>query len=72
MSHPFATRYLDQFPKRKTVELAKFVSFIAGALIAVLAVSTIVDPDLFLGFEITKDRTVLFYLGVLGAVWAGN
>ena len=69
MSHPFATRYLDQFPKRKTVELAKFVSFIAGALIAVLAVSTIVDPELFLGFEITKDRTVLFYLGVLGAVW---
>lgn len=69
MSHPFATRYLDQFPKRKTVELAKFVSFIAGALVAVLAVSTIVDPELFLGFEITKDRTVLFYLGVLGAVW---
>lgn len=69
MSHPFATRYLDQFPKRKTVEIARFVSFIAGALLAVLAVATIVDPELFLGFEITKDRTVLFYLGVLGAIW---
>jgi autophagy-related protein 9 len=29
-----------------------------------------VDPELFLGFEISHDRTVLFYLGVFGSVWA--
>ncbi|KAL3479528.1 autophagy protein Apg9-domain-containing protein [Aspergillus californicus] len=70
MSYPFATRYVDQFPKDKTVQVAGFVAFISGALTAVLAVASIVDPELFLGFEITHDRTVLFYLGVFGSIWA--
>lgn len=70
MSYPFATRYLDQFPKRITEEVARTVAFMSGALTAVLAVLTILDSELFLGFEITKDRTVLFYLGVFGAIWA--
>ncbi|QSS63393.1 autophagy protein Apg9 [Histoplasma capsulatum] len=70
MSYPFATRYIDQFPKDKTVQVSRFVGFIAGALASVLALASVVDPELFLGFEITHDRTVLFYLGVLGTVWA--
>lgn len=70
MSYPFATRYLDQFPKRITEEVARTVAFMSGALTAVLAVLTILDSELFLGFEITKDRTVLFYLGIFGAIWA--
>lgn len=70
MSYPFATRYIDQFPKDKTVQISRFVGFIAGALASVLALASVVDPELFLGFEITHDRTVLFYLGVLGTVWA--
>ncbi|CCE34192.1 probable APG9-integral membrane protein required for Cvt and autophagy transport [Claviceps purpurea 20.1] len=37
MSIPFATHYIDQFPKR---------------------------------FEITHERTVLFYLGIFGGIWA--
>lgn len=70
MSYPFASRYLDQFPKDKTIQLAKFVAFIAGSLTAVLAVASLLDPDIFIGFEITPERTVLFYLGVFGTVWA--
>lgn len=70
MSAPFASRYIDQFPKDKTVQLARFVAFIAGALAAVLALASLLDPDLFLGFEITHERTVLFYLGVLTTTWA--
>jgi autophagy-related protein 9 len=70
MSYPFAARYVDQFPKDKTVQISRFVSFIAGALAAVLAIATVFDHELFLGFEITKDRTVLFYLGVFGSIWA--
>lgn len=70
MSFPFATRYIDQFPKRMTEEIARSISFMAGAITAVLAVCTVLDSELFLGFEITKDRTVLFYLGVFGAIWA--
>ncbi|KAJ5168051.1 Autophagy-related protein 9 [Penicillium canariense] len=70
MSYPFASRYIDQFPKDKTVQVARFVAFISGALASVLALASVIDPELFLGFEITNDRTVLFYLGIFGTVWA--
>ena len=70
MSYPFATRYVDQFPKDKTVQLAKFIAFVAGAIVSVLAVASLIDPESFLAFEITPERTVLFYLGVFGTVWA--
>lgn len=70
MSHPFASHYMDQFPKAKTEMVARTVAFIAGALATVLAVATVVDPELFLGFEITPDRTVLFYTAIFGSVWA--
>ena len=48
----------------------RFVAFIVGAPSAVLLVLTLLDPDLFLHFEITSHRTVLFYLGVFGSVLA--
>ncbi|KAH6606275.1 autophagy-related 9 [Trichoderma cornu-damae] len=70
MSFPFATRYMDQFPKRMTEEIARSVAFMSGALTAILAVCTLLDSELFLSFEITKDRTALFYLGVFGGIWA--
>jgi len=70
MSYPFASRYVDQFPKDKTVQISRFVAFITGALASVLALASVIDPEMFLGFEITRDRTVLFYLGVFGTIWA--
>jgi autophagy-related protein 9 len=70
MSYPFAQRYVDQFPRIKSVSVASFIAFVAGGLVSVLALASIIDPELFLGFEITPDRTVLFYLGVLGTIWA--
>ncbi|KAH8661633.1 autophagy-related protein 9 [Tricladium varicosporioides] len=70
MSHAFAKRYLDQFPKVKTVHFARFLAFVIGAIVSVLALSGLWDPELF-HFEITHERTVLFYLTVLGALWAG-
>lgn len=70
MSYPFAVRYIDQFPKVKTVQVGRFLSFVAGAVVSVLFLTTVIDPELFLAFEITPNRTVLFYLGVFGAIWA--
>ena len=70
MSYPFATRYVDQFPKDKTIQFAKFVAFVSGAIVSVLAVASLVDPESFFAFEITPERTVLFYLGVFGSIWA--
>lgn len=48
----------------------RFVAFIAGSFAAVLLVASLIDPDLFLHFEITPHRTVLFYLGVFGSILA--
>lgn len=70
MSYPFASRYLDQFPKVKMVQFARFMSFIAGAIVSVLAVATLWGQESFLSFDLTADRTVLFYLTVFGGVWA--
>lgn len=69
MSYPFATRYLDQFPKQITERLARTVAFISGALAAVLTLISVIDPEIF-RVELTPDRTGLFYIGVLGAIWA--
>ncbi|KAK3305489.1 autophagy protein Apg9-domain-containing protein [Chaetomium strumarium] len=70
MSHPFASHYIDQFPKAKTEMVFRTVAFISGSLATILALASVVDSELFLGFEITPDRTALFYTAVFGAVFA--
>ncbi|KAK1999662.1 autophagy protein Apg9 [Colletotrichum falcatum] len=70
MSYPFASRYIDQFPKKMTEQFARTVTFVAGAITSVLAVASFLDPQLFLGFEITRDRSALFYIGLFAAIWA--
>ncbi|WQF85139.1 hypothetical protein CDEST_10153 [Colletotrichum destructivum] len=70
MSYPFASRYIDQFPKKMTEQFARTVTFVAGAITSVLAVASFLDPQLFLGFEITTERSALFYIGLFAAIWA--
>jgi len=48
----------------------RFIAFIAGSFAAILLSASLIDPDLFLHFEITPHRTVLFYLGVFGSILA--
>ncbi|KAF2807629.1 autophagy-related protein 9 [Mytilinidion resinicola] len=69
MAYPFADRYLAMFPKDKTEQLAGFVAFVAGAFAAVLGMITLYDSELFLGFEITPGRNVIFYLGIFGVIY---
>ncbi|RMZ91267.1 hypothetical protein DV736_g1505, partial [Chaetothyriales sp. CBS 134916] len=70
MSQPFAARYVDQFPRDKTVQVARFFAFASGAVVSVLGVVALFDQENFLTFELTPGRTVLFWLGVAGGVWA--
>ncbi|KAH3902671.1 autophagy protein ATG9 SCDLUD_000254 [Saccharomycodes ludwigii] len=70
LSVEIADEYVNQFPNEIKDSILKFVAFISGSFAAILGVCTIFDPENFLNFEITKDRTVLFYLSVLGTVWA--
>jgi autophagy-related protein 9 len=70
MSYPFASRYVEQFPKVKMVQFFRFVAFVSSAIVSVLALAALFDSELFLNFEITPERTVFFYLGVFGTIWA--
>ncbi|CAI4057312.1 autophagy protein ATG9 SKDI_04G0950 [Saccharomyces kudriavzevii IFO 1802] len=70
LSTTLANKYVDQFPKEKTNLFLKFVSFISGSFVAILAFLTVFDPENFLNFEITSDRPVIFYITILGAIWS--
>ncbi|KAG9285925.1 hypothetical protein G9A89_013350 [Geosiphon pyriformis] len=66
-SYEPAMKYINQFPKEKSVLVARFVSFIAGSFAAILLLATVIDPELF-RFEITPERTLIFYLGLCGTI----
>ena len=68
---PYARLYLEQFPKDKTAQLFRFTAFVSGALAAVLGVVTLLDSQLFLGFEIA-GHTSLFWLGILTPIYMGT
>ncbi|KAI1976894.1 autophagy protein atg9 [Ophidiomyces ophidiicola] len=70
MSYESANTYIDKFPKDKTVQLLRFVAFISGALLSVLALGSLAHTESFLLFEITSERTVLFYMGIFGGIYA--
>ncbi|KAJ1720576.1 autophagy protein atg9, partial [Coemansia biformis] len=69
-AHAKATLYLAQFRNDALIATARFVSFVAGSFAALLLAFTVVDNELSLEFEITRHRTVLFYIGLSSAVLA--
>lgn len=69
-AQPLAESYVSHFPRERTAVIARFVAFVAGSIAAVLILFSLLDPDAFLHFEITKDRTVLFWIGITGAIVA--
>lgn len=64
-----ADNYLDQFPKELSNIILKFISYITGSVVTILAILTIIDHENFLNFELTEGRTVLFYMSTLGALF---
>ncbi|KAI7898327.1 autophagy protein Apg9-domain-containing protein [Cokeromyces recurvatus] len=69
-SYEHANLYINQFPKEKTLLLARFISFLAGSIAGVLALLSLIDSEALLNFEITPNGTVLFYLGLTGTLFA--
>ncbi|WVQ76748.1 hypothetical protein IAR50_006422 [Cryptococcus sp. DSM 104548] len=70
LSYGPAKKYVDQFPREKTALVMRFVAYVAGGFTAVLVVSTVLDPDLLLNFQITSGRSVLSWLTFFGIVLA--
>ena len=48
--------------------ISRFVAFVAGSFAAVLILASVIDPDMFLHFEITPQRTTIFYIGLFGSI----
>ncbi|KAJ2082740.1 autophagy protein atg9 [Coemansia sp. RSA 988] len=69
-AHPKATLYLAQFRNYPLIAVARLVAFVAGAFAALLLLFTVFDNELSLEFEVTRHRTVLFYIGLFSAVLA--
>ncbi|KAJ1680056.1 autophagy protein atg9 [Spiromyces aspiralis] len=65
-----ASAYLGRFRNETVVIVARFIAFIAGSFAAVLLLMSVVDNELSLEFEITPNRTVLFYIGLFGTIIA--
>eukprot|EP00842_Homolaphlyctis_polyrhiza_P005352 jgi/Hompol1/5818/HPOL_004766-RA len=65
-----ANMYIRQFPKEYLIIIAKFVSFIAGSLGAILLGLTLFEEELQQGFEITPGRSAFFYIGLFGTILA--
>ncbi|CUS06936.1 unnamed protein product [Tuber aestivum] len=70
MSYPAAEAYVEQFPKEKTAQVARFVSFVAGSLLGVLAIASIIDGDLIQGFEIVQGLNGLTAIATLTTIVA--
>lgn len=71
MSYTSADDYLSQFPRDKTNQFLHFVSLVSGTLAGLLGLATLLDPELFLGFEITPGRTAVFYISIFTAIFVG-
>ncbi|SMQ51850.1 unnamed protein product [Zymoseptoria tritici ST99CH_1A5] len=68
-AYPFANDYVKEVPKDKTDQICRFVAFVSGSFAAVLTLATLLDSELFLGFEVTPGRTVVFWLTVMGVIF---
>ncbi|KAL6937728.1 hypothetical protein ACO0RG_004250 [Hanseniaspora osmophila] len=70
LSIEIADDYVNQFPNEFKNLILKFIAFITGSFVAILAIFTLFfDSENFLNFEISKDKSVLFYLSIFGTVY---
>ena len=69
-----ANTYINQFPRGfLVVNFMVLINFVSGALTAVLVLMGLWydnEEHSFWSFEITKNKTTLFYISFLGTIWA--
>lgn len=69
LSIDIANEYLLQFPNNVNNLVYKFLAFISGSLLAILTITTLVaDSENFLSFEVTRNKSILFYISIIGAI----
>lgn len=69
-----ANTYINQFPRGYlVVNIMTLVNFVAGAITAVLVVMGLWFEDeehSFWAFELTENKSALFYISIFGTIWA--
>lgn len=69
-----ANTYINQFPGGFLVtNLMTLANFVSGAILAVLVIMALLFEDEehnFWAFEITENRSTLFYISLFGTLWA--
>ncbi|CAM9428503.1 unnamed protein product [Chrysoparadoxa australica] len=70
-SYQHANTYIEQFPRPLYASAMRLTRFLSGALVAVLLGLTLLDDMIVLHVSLW-DRNLLWYIGVLSAVFAGS
>lgn len=69
LSIDIANEYLLQFPNNINNLVCKFLAFISGSLLAILTITTLIfDSENFFSFEISHNKSILFYISIIGAI----
>lgn len=69
LSIDIANEYLLQFPNNINNLVYKFLAFISGSLLAILTITTLIfDSENFFSFEISHNKSILFYISIIGAI----
>lgn len=67
-SYDKAQKYLESFPAPRYIAAVKIVSFMAGSMVLVLIVVTVINEDLLMHFELTEGKSIIWYFGFLGTI----
>eukprot|EP00128_Syssomonas_multiformis_P009426 Colp12_sorted_trinity150504_noHs@20542 len=65
-----ADKYLSRFSSEYLTQLARFVAFVSGGMVAILTAGSVYDPEFLIHVELSPGRNVFWYLGVFGAILA--
>ena len=60
--------YGKQFSSRLTETISRFIMFILGSFFLILLLLTFLNENLLINLNITNDKPILWYMGILGGI----
>jgi autophagy-related protein 9 len=65
-----AKDYDKQFPSRLYGTIAHFIMFVMGSFFMILVIITLLNENLLINLNISFNRPILWYLGIMGGIMA--
>ena len=62
--------YGKQFPSRLIETISRFIMFILGSFFLILLLLTFLNENLLINLNITNNKPILWYMGILGGILA--